>query len=782
MKLKKLLAGALALVMTASLTILPAAAVTTFPDIQKHWAKTYIEEMTEAKLFKGFDDGTFRPDELINTSMALAVCARIAVSEEMMVQIGADRLAQVQSLFPKPADGKPWEYYWFYNEFAVCMELGIASYQELESIVQNGNLGKPLEKAEFARYLVRAMGLDSVAQGQDTFELNFTDAADIENELMPYVYLLNAYGVVEGTPDKKFLPDGYVNRAVSATMLSRAAGKMAEQKIVVELPAYTSYLWDAGTIVSVTPGDEGGSYLVLKNVFSGDKSIKIPSTAKVYQDNRQVEDSALKAGAYARACYNKDGVVESIRVIAAARQSDTSGVLTTLTKDEVVVNGKSCHINRFTEVEAGGKTGTAAIIDPLAGYETATVTTDILGNALVLRLAGGTRQMEGILNAVDTDLSGVTTLTLSGYDGSIQRLAVPASAVVTQTGGKETTLAAGYAGRHLTLRVKNDDLNAISTIEIDTAGTYTQGVLRGVDTKTTPATVVIANVDTNRQITYKVAATNTVSYQGKTAKLESLTNGSYVTAKLEGPMVAALSVWPGATYTEGELTRISYGNPTILDVTRADGAVVPFEVKTTALEDIDIVRSGVGADITQLRTGDTVTITVQYNVVTHIDAKPKSANVNGTVQSITFNTKGAEIALLLENGTTKTYLAGAATTVTQNGAVIPLKSVNFGAKLAMVTSGDQILSMEVTQNAVSSTKLTGTVYLVHSRTSITVLVSDGAGTSTPVMVTIPGGVTVNDSVLGGTISAGRLVAGDRLEIWGTYNKQEFEATTVVKVG
>ena len=91
MKVKRLLAGLLALVMVLTATILPASAATTFPDIQNHWAKSYIEAMTAAGMFKGYEDGNFKPENQLTTAEALALCARtIGLDSSTTMDIATD--------------------------------------------------------------------------------------------------------------------------------------------------------------------------------------------------------------------------------------------------------------------------------------------------------------------------------------------------------------------------------------------------------------------------------------------------------------------------------------------------------------------------------------------------------------------------------------------------------------------------------------------------------------------------------------------------------------------
>ena len=55
--LRRLAAGSLAAVMTLS-----QAAAANFTDTAGHWAKTYIEELSQKGKIQGYEDGTFRPD------------------------------------------------------------------------------------------------------------------------------------------------------------------------------------------------------------------------------------------------------------------------------------------------------------------------------------------------------------------------------------------------------------------------------------------------------------------------------------------------------------------------------------------------------------------------------------------------------------------------------------------------------------------------------------------------------------------------------------------------
>ena len=108
MKTNRLLFCALALAVTVSALALPASAATAFPDIQSHWAKSYIEEMTDANMFKGYEDGTFKPENKLTTAEALALCARaVGLDENTSAEIADDYKEAVDDVLD---GGQSWFY------------------------------------------------------------------------------------------------------------------------------------------------------------------------------------------------------------------------------------------------------------------------------------------------------------------------------------------------------------------------------------------------------------------------------------------------------------------------------------------------------------------------------------------------------------------------------------------------------------------------------------------------------------------------------------------------
>lgn len=75
MKGKRVLSLALAALMTLSLLVVPAAAVS-FTDMTNHWAKDDVEYLATQGVVKGTSATTFAPDQKMTACEALLFCSR----------------------------------------------------------------------------------------------------------------------------------------------------------------------------------------------------------------------------------------------------------------------------------------------------------------------------------------------------------------------------------------------------------------------------------------------------------------------------------------------------------------------------------------------------------------------------------------------------------------------------------------------------------------------------------------------------------------------------------
>lgn len=793
MKGRKLLALALTLALVLGLAV-PALAETvqdhtSFEDLKEEkwsWAWETTDDAIRRGLFVGYGKDAegkeyFGPGDPITEATGLTLCARVMTDADLRRTILNDRSKEVRELIPDNYD-------WFRSGAATCLEMGIVTAKDLERIRDGGRLASPMTKADFAKYLVWAMGLDDFAQGLNADELPFDDADKIQREYRPYVKLLYDWGVVRGDEKNNFNPDSDMSRAVCATMLSRAMENIVEGRgVAVELPRYTSYDWKTGYIQEVTVGDDGQRTLKLKSDITGTFELALDADVEIFQYNKTARASDLKTGVFAKLCYNTAGKVTAIRLTPQGLLTTVEGTCSAVNTESVTVDGVTYAIDRFTEVSAGGKKGDRSVIDLDSGYTDARLVTNTHGVALTLELSGGTRLTEGVLTDVTIQNAGTTqrtTISVNGMSGLASTYTLNAAVTVTVNGQPVEGMKESFEDSHVTLRVSDEDMSQLKSVDVDLDSRYIQGVLELSDAKANPQKAEIKLLgSTTRRTPYELDPECVVTYEGANSTLGSVPVGAFVTARVDGGTITVLSAWLGLEDTAGTLSNIRYGTDNIdLEVTQDNGTVMKFSVPVADLSNVAITTKGGNADITNLKTGDQVVVTVRYHNVTQIDFEPQAANVSGTVVSVTQTVDGTQFDLRLSDGTVVTYTAAANVTVTRSGTPVNISELRPGAEVALVAEGTKAASIELGGTVTSQNSVEGVIISKDDKERIaTVRVAQG-GETTLVKVHIPAGAKILDVTTNTELTnISRLSAGDTIQAWGSYGTDGlFKAGSVIR--
>ena len=82
MRFKRILCGVVGATVLASSMFVSAA---NFPDIKGHWAETYVNAMVKKGYIKGYEDGTFKPNNTVSNTESLILLARIAKDSSLTI-------------------------------------------------------------------------------------------------------------------------------------------------------------------------------------------------------------------------------------------------------------------------------------------------------------------------------------------------------------------------------------------------------------------------------------------------------------------------------------------------------------------------------------------------------------------------------------------------------------------------------------------------------------------------------------------------------------------------
>ena len=780
MKVKRLLSGLLALVMVLTATILPASAATTFPDIQKHWAKSYIEAMTAVGMFKGYEDGNFKPENQLTTAEALALCARaIGLDSGTTLDIATDYYDTVKTTLKN-------EQTWFYQEFSICLATGILTTSDLKSLYQSGALTKPIEKEDLAVYLVRAMQLGPMADRLTSYPLTFDDASSISSDAKPSVYLLHVYGIVEGDEFNDFSPKLNVTRAVMATMLTRAIAYMQAHGTSPDLPAYTDYAFRQGVISSATETN-GTIQLSLNSDLTGAAigTITLPANVKIYENNMESTSSALKNGRHARVCLDSSGTPFAVRV-SAELETFTATVNGIDGKDvAVTVNGtgRLLTMDRFTQVQIGNKTtGDSSIVDAGANYTTAVCKLDDQGRLVAIQFTGGTSTVEGILSNYTraSTSSSSATIQIIGFDGVTRSYTVPSGATVT-VDGLVDSLSTSLKDSYVVLRLLDEDAS-VQSVSVDTKSNYVQGAIRSVDSS--DGTISITRLSNDRSATYDVTSSAIITYDGKNTRLKDLDKNDFVTILLnESDDATMIQAYPSSTTAEGTISERTFGSGSdttiTFVITQKDGTMASFKVDLSDPPTVE--RDEEDSTVDKLRVGDEVEFTIRYGEVTRVKATTQNVNLTGTVERIIQEKSGYTLEMILSDGEKVSYTVDSTVSVTQNNKEVALSSLKPGYKLGLAVNGDQVVAIEIQQAVNSGNKVSGTIlYVDYAEDIIYLRATTDTGGEEMVTVSVPSSAVILNASTGKSLVLRDLDSGNIIEVNGSYSGTIFQATVILR--
>ena len=172
------------------------------------WAKNAMEKMSVKGLIKGYGDNTFKPNASVSQLEAVVMALRVLGWEE-----DARSSKYASKLVSKYKGGRldPWAY----GYVNVAYEKGILD--EVDIMYFNPN--SAAKRWEVAKYFVRALGKEDIAEDHMRDKLDFKDYSAIPVGAVGYIYVMNDLGLMVGNANGTFNPNGAVSRAEMAVLL-----------------------------------------------------------------------------------------------------------------------------------------------------------------------------------------------------------------------------------------------------------------------------------------------------------------------------------------------------------------------------------------------------------------------------------------------------------------------------------------------------------------------------------------------------------------------------------
>jgi len=169
-----------------------------FSDIAGHWASAAIERAAKLGLVNGYEDGTFRPRNLVTRAEFAVMLARtIPLSLEDVQELEFKDAQLVQQ--------------WARPSIAAAVKAGIVS-GFADGTFRPDQL---ISRAEMTAMIVRALPIEL----NESAVLTFTDLEQIPVWARSYVATAVKERLIQGTGDNRFAPNDHATRAEAVTML-----------------------------------------------------------------------------------------------------------------------------------------------------------------------------------------------------------------------------------------------------------------------------------------------------------------------------------------------------------------------------------------------------------------------------------------------------------------------------------------------------------------------------------------------------------------------------------
>ena len=179
------------------ITAMPVYAVS-FSDINGHWAHDNIIKLAGQGVVNGYEDGTFRPENMVTYGefMKLVVCSY--VPEKNIIKNLPDK-------------------HWAAGYVATAEVWGLMP----PGTVFLDELDKPINRIEMVKILAIIDSNATSPEYTKKKELDFVDIGSLPAVYVEYLSRVVNKGYILGNPDKTFKPESNLSRAEMVTILTR---------------------------------------------------------------------------------------------------------------------------------------------------------------------------------------------------------------------------------------------------------------------------------------------------------------------------------------------------------------------------------------------------------------------------------------------------------------------------------------------------------------------------------------------------------------------------------
>ncbi|MFA6669586.1 MAG: S-layer homology domain-containing protein [Bacillota bacterium] len=391
--------------------------------------------------------------------------------------------------------------------------------------------------------------------------------------------------------------------------------------------------------------------------------------------------------------------------------------------------------------------------------------------ALSLGYAGGvdtgTTSIQGTVKEVGSGTGG-TYIKIEVADGGTD-IYYTASNVNVKLDGATMYLSSVAVGQTGTFGIKDDK---IVSINVTSSTAATEGVVRSVFDGSDYRSITIANDDGDRT-TYRVTSSTIIRLDGSTVSLSQISTGDRVSVTASGIDATRVEAERKVKTVLGIFGGLKTEDKLIL-ILKKGTQEIEYEVD----DDVDVERDGRRRGIEDLRKGDEIEITLEYGIVTEIEAESQDRDVEGTIYSLLI-ARPHQLTILNDDGDQETFVVPVDVEIELDGKPASIYDLRLDYIVEVEVESDEVVGIEA-ESVVSQNEVIGTVEYVNTSVNvITVKVYDASANAN-----ITRQVNINDDTRIINQSGTRryirhIEVGDRLVVVGHSELGVFIADTIM---
>lgn len=460
---KKFLSGILCIVFLLSTLSVSAL---TFSDVENdptvEWAKPYINEMAGLGYIKGYEDGTFKPNNTISKTEALILLSRmIGVNDDSFADSVEFAVKEYESTLSKFSTN-------YAKEVSFLLYTGVLESSELDTYLSNANKNTALKRYEAAILLTKLLGAEDEVKNNAFVSSSYADTVEIPDSARAYVEYVKEAGIMQGMGNNEqgrpiFSPNTAVTRSQMAKMLCSLIDILdvsTQTGVIVSVDEFDEKITitiDGNDIVNTLEASTkykiNGEDVKLAALSRGMhvKVTHIAGKVALIENNVAVKDTVI----YGLVSSTKDSATKSVTIADA---NDKTNIETYVLADgaKIRVNGA---IDLFSKVKTndyvaltivGGLVDTLEVVDKTTTASGTLDSVDVSGDYTILNI----EDASGNINAYEVSADGVD-VSRNSLSSSLSDLMRGDTIMVRMTYGKVTKVSASSKNQSFSGNIKS---------------------------------------------------------------------------------------------------------------------------------------------------------------------------------------------------------------------------------------------------------------------------------------------------------------------------------------